>query len=244
MSAPLKQSTKNFYERFWKDSLYTLSYSFDSAVRDRYPAIKKVWGDMCLPNKVLDYGCGNGVLTYWLSCNGFGNEIYGVDVSRTGVNYANKSFIKERLTFTTLDELPELSITNFDVTVCSHVLEHIEHPELILKGISEKTEWLVLEVPLERCIWPALASFFLMKTREDNPVGHVNFWNKKTFRAFLAKADLLVVRDYHYVSAPFSPYTHIIKRIIELILLKLLGLHIYSKLMVTHYAVLIRKINE
>jgi SAM-dependent methyltransferase len=234
----------DFYEQFWADSLYQQSYAFDSAVRDRYPAIKIVCGDMRQAGKVLDYGCGNGVLTYWLWCNGFGNEIIGVDVSQTGINNAQKSFARQGLTFATIDALSGLAPGSFDVVVSSHVLEHIDHPEVALAGIADKAEWLVLEVPLEKCMWQDLVARLKRKSRKDNPLGHVNFWNKATFIQFLKKSGLLVIRDYQYVSAPYSPFNHWLKRGLELIVLNLIGIRIYSKLMATHYIVLARKIEK
>jgi len=233
-----------FYEQFWADSLYQQAYAFDSAVRDRYPAIKHVWGEMRQAGKVLDYGCGNGVLTYWLWSNGFGKEIMGVDVSRTGVNNAQKSFAREGLDFATIDALNSLSPHSFDVVVSSHVLEHIDQPEIALASISEKAEWLVLEVPLEKCIWPELVARLKGKSRKENPLGHVNFWDKTTFNQLLKRSGLLVVRHFHYVSAPYSPFNHWLKRGLELVALNLLGVRLYSKLLATHYIVLARKIEE
>lgn len=231
-----------FYEQFWADSLYQQAYAFDSAVRDRYPAIKKVWGEMRQAGKVLDYGCGNGVLTYWLWSNGFGMEIMGVDVSQTGVNNAQKSFARDGLVFDTIDALNDLAPHCFDVVVSSHVLEHIDQPEVVLASIAEKAEWLVLEVPLEKCIWPDLVARLKGKSRKDNPLGHVNFWSKATFNQLLKNSGLLVIRDFQYVSAPYSPFNHWLKRGVELIALNLIGLRLYSKLMATHYIVLARKI--
>lgn len=239
-----KKIGDDFYEQFWADSRYQQSYAFDSAVRDRYPAIKKVWGEMRQADKVLDYGCGNGVLTYWLWSNGFGVEIMGVDVSQTGVNNAQKSFPREGLTFATIDALNGLAPNSFDVVVSSHVLEHIDQPEVALASIAEKAEWLVLEVPLEKCIWPELVARLKGKSRKDNPLGHVNFWDKVTFKQFLQKSGLLVIRDYQYVSAPYSPFNHWLKRGLELMALNLIGMRLYSKLMATHYIVLARKIKN
>jgi SAM-dependent methyltransferase len=233
-----------FYEQFWADSLYQQAYAFDSAVRDRYPAIMKVWGDMRQAGKVLDYGCGNGVLTYWLWSNGFGKEIIGVDVSQTGIYNAQKSFAHQGLAFATIDAMNGLAPGSFDVVVSSQVLEHIFHPEVALAGISDKAQWLVLEVPLEKCFWPDLVARLKRKSRKENPLGHVNFWNKATFKQFLKMAGLLVIREYHYVSAPYSPFNHWLKRWVELVVLNLIGLRLYSKLMATHYIVLARKIKE
>jgi SAM-dependent methyltransferase len=236
-------SKDNFYEKFWEDFQYQQSYAFDSAVRDRYPAIQAVWGDLKKPVSVLDFGSGNGVLSYWLKSNGFGEQVVGVDVSQTGVDNANRAYGREGLNFATLDKLSEFKPGTFDVVVSSHVLEHIDEPAEALQSILDKAEWLVLEVPLEQCLWPELSSRLTGKVRADNPLGHVNFWTRDSFRDFLAKTGLMVVRDYHYASAPFSPFNSKLKRVIERIFLATVGLKFYSKIMATHYVVLARKIN-
>ncbi len=57
-------SDAGLYERFWQDADYQLAYAFVSAKRDRYPAIRRVWDDLPLPSRMLDYGCGNGPWPY------------------------------------------------------------------------------------------------------------------------------------------------------------------------------------
>jgi SAM-dependent methyltransferase len=232
-----------FYERFWADSQYQQAYAFDSAVRDRFPAVRKVWGDLLKPGAVLDFGCGNGVLTYWLKCNGFGDRIIGVDVSKTGVENARKAFGRPGLTYELAGYVDELGPDSFDVVVSSHVLEHIEQPEAVMRKIASKAEWLVLEVPLEKCLWPEISCLLRGKSRKDNPLGHVNFWCKQTFNDLLKDEGLLVVRDYHYASAPYSPFNHWAKRLLERVALSVLGLNLYSKVMATHYIVLARRIS-
>lgn len=230
----------DFYEKFWEDSQYQQSYAFDSAVRDRYPAIKKVWGDLLKPKTVLDFGCGNGVLTYWLKSNGFGEQIVGVDVSETGVTNARKAFGQSGLTYELVDQLGG---NFFDAVVSSHVLEHIDRPEDMLQQVCNKAEWIVIEVPLEKCIWPDLSCLLRGKERQENPLGHVNFWNKKTFNRLLEKCGLLVVKDYQYASAPYSPFNHWAKRLVERFMLSVIGLNLYSKIMATHYIVLARRVD-
>jgi len=234
----------DFYEKFWEDSQYQRSYAFDSAVRDRFPAIKNVWGDLKKPKLVLDFGCGNGVLTYWLKSNGFGEQVVGVDVSKTGVENARKEFGSDSLRYELVDYVDQLETGAFDAVVSSHVLEHIEQPEGMLKKIRSKAEWMVIEVPLEKCLWPDLSSFLRGKDRKDNSLGHVNFWNKKTFNRFIEKEGLLVVNDYQYASAPFSPFNHWAKCLVERVMLSILGLGFYSKIMATHYIVLARRVDS
>lgn len=230
----------DFYENFWVDADYQLAYAYDSAVRDRYPAIRRVWGEMRLPRRVLDYGCGNGVLTSWMHQNGFGTDDVGLDISQTGVQFAKSKFNQEGLNFYVLDPAADLhaQLGAFDTVVCSHVLEHVPQPERAVAQFLPLAEWFVIEVPLEQCVSER------MKSREQrlaNPVGHVNFWSRETFRTFLQKCGLIIIRDFRYASAPFSPYNSRVKRAVERSALAVLGTALYGTLLSTHYAVLARR---
>jgi SAM-dependent methyltransferase len=232
---------ESFYERFWQDADYQLSYALHSAVRDRFPAIQKVWGAMLPPRRVLDFGCGNGALAYWMHCHGFGSQIVGVDVSVTAVQFAQRQFARPGLSFhalSTTDGLTGLGV--FDVTIASHVLEHLEKPEEALVEMASLTEWLVLEVPLENCWVPRLNAALRSRHPATNPVGHVQFWTRESFRALVALSGLIVIRDFQYASAPFSRYQSRVKRLVERAALGLLGVPAYGRFLATHYAVLAR----
>ncbi|HXX74303.1 MAG TPA: class I SAM-dependent methyltransferase [Nitrospiraceae bacterium] len=232
------KQTAEFYERFWEKEDYQLAYAFDSAVRDRFPAILQVWGQLRSPHRVLDYGSGNGVLTSWMYANGFGNELVGIDISQAGVKYAARTFGKSEVVFKTFQPGEALDhLGCFDVVVSSHVLEHVAHPESSLAQMIPLSEWFVLEVPLEECVVQKCLSA-CGRNRLSNPVGHVNFWTKKKFRSFLQSCGLFVVRDFHYASAPFSQFNNLFKRILERAALHMLGISLYGQFMATHYAVL------
>jgi SAM-dependent methyltransferase len=234
---------QGFYERFWEDSDYTFRYAFDAAVRERYPAILKVWSGMRMPERVLDFGCGNGVLSYWMYCNGFGTAaIKGVDISETGVLQAQRNFARPGLDF----EVNDLSSDGgqdapYDVVVSSHVLEHVPNPGSTLERLLPLAEWFVLEVPLEKCAVQTLRWRLRGQSQSANALGHVNFWRKHEFRSFVEAHGLVIVKDYQYASAPFSPYNGMWKRRIERAMLGVLGLSAYSRVMATHYAVLARR---
>src|SRR5258707_833870 len=59
-----------FYEQYWEDADHHFEYNFEAAVQHRFPSICRVWGSLRAPGRVLDWGCGNGVLTYWMYENG------------------------------------------------------------------------------------------------------------------------------------------------------------------------------
>jgi len=238
-----KIKQNSFYEKFWEDYKYQESYAFYVAVQDRLPAIYKVWSNFEKPNKVLDFGCGNGVLTYLLKCSGFGKNILGVDVSEKGITYASKFFSGKDLSFKTMEEFNPSADEKFDLIISSHVFEHINDPEKSLENIKHLSDWFLLEVPLERALWPNFVAIFKKTPRENNSLGHVNFWNKMSFKSFIESKNLLIVKDFHYASAPFSKYNHWIKRLLQRALLQVLGVNAYSFFMATHFIVLARKRN-
>jgi len=230
-----------FYEQYWQDADYHLEYNFEAAVRHRFPSICRVWGSLRPPGRVLDWGCGNGVLTYWMFENGFGTEVLGVDVSETAIAHANERFARTRLSFRQM--VPGSStheLGRFDALVCSHVLEHLDDPIAALRDLHGLAEWYVFEVPLES----ALVTNFLAArrggSRSDNSVGHVQFWNRQGFRTVVAEAGYHVVRDNLYASSPLCRYVGARKRVLQRALLTLVGTDIYSRLMAVNYTVLAR----
>ena len=239
MDDKIKQNT--FYEEFWKDYKYQERYAFYVAVQDRLPAINNVWANFEKPNKVLDFGCGNGVLTYLLKSSGFGKNVLGVDISKEGIRNASKSFANKDISFKTIQEFITSKVDKFDLIVASHVFEHIRNPEQSLENIKHLSEWFLIEVPLEKALWPNFVAMLKRTPRENNNLGHVNFWNKNSFKSFIENRGLLIVKDFHYASAPFSKYNHWVKRLLQRALLKVLGVNTYSLLMSTHFIVLARK---
>ncbi|MEW6117625.1 MAG: class I SAM-dependent methyltransferase [Nitrospirota bacterium] len=230
---------KTFYEQFWADSNYTLRYAFDSAVRDRFPAIQKVWGELRPPSRLLDYGCGNGVLTYWMYSNRFGRDCLGIDISSTAIENARKQFARNGLEFRVFDpNKPIDDLGKFDVVVSSHVLEHVPEPRETIARILPLSEWVLIEIPLEDCLVQNTVALIRQKERKDNPLGHIHFWTKDKFRYLLESCGLLIIREYQYASAPFSPYNNKIKQLVERLALAVLGTRLYGQLMATHYIVL------
>lgn len=238
-----KITRDGFYEKFWEDYKYQESYAFYVAVKDRIPAIYRVWSNFEKPNKVLDFGCGNGVLTYLLKCSGFGKNILGIDISKKGITNASRFFASKDLSFKTIEDFNPTVDEKFDLIISSHVFEHINNPEKSLEEIKHLSDWFLIEVPLEKAFWPNFVAMLKKTPRENNTLGHVNFWNKMSFKSFIESKDLLIVKDFHYASAPFSKYNHWVKRLLQRVLLKVLGVTAYSFFMSTHFIVLARKQN-
>ena len=85
---------------------------------------------------ILDYGCGTGDhVTYPLACRD--HRVLGVDFHEASINEASRRYRLPNLSFQTaeIDELLKPG-QQFDLVVCSEVLEHLHKPQHFLETVS------------------------------------------------------------------------------------------------------------
>lgn len=78
-------------------------------------------------SKVLDIGCGNGNIALALGSLGF--NVKGIDIDETSVETANKINTFDNVVFEVADANKFTINDEFDVVICSEVLEHLPTPE-------------------------------------------------------------------------------------------------------------------
>jgi ubiquinone/menaquinone biosynthesis C-methylase UbiE len=103
--------------------------------------------------KILDLGCGDGVLLYLLSerTENFNIDFYGVDSSDIALQVASQK--NKSINFINSD-VYELSFENdfFDIIVSSDVIEHVTYPEKMLgeiKRVLRKDGFAVIGTPIK-----------------------------------------------------------------------------------------------
>lgn len=100
----------------------------------KYQLILDLIGKEIKGKKILDLGCGDGVLSYLFAKNGA--EVIGIDSSEEAIKFA-KEKCKDLKTIDFLSasvyDLP-YEDRRFDYIVCSDVIEHLKYP---LKMLSE-----------------------------------------------------------------------------------------------------------
>jgi 2-polyprenyl-3-methyl-5-hydroxy-6-metoxy-1,4-benzoquinol methylase len=151
--------------------------------------------------KILDVGCGNGWLDHILLKEGF--DVYGIDSSVSGIEWANQEhpgrfFVQNVLSQT----LPEpLRTHRFLVIISTEVIEHLYDPRgyvafcrqiLLQAGGGE----LIISTPYHGYV----KNLVLAATGKMDKhftalwdVGHIKFWSRKTLTQLLEEAGFQVI---------------------------------------------------
>jgi SAM-dependent methyltransferase len=228
----------DFYEQYWQDDAHNLNHCLTHAARFRVPSLLNVYGDLKRPLRVLDYGCGNGALTYWLARCGFGDDIIGIDISEAAVKKATARFGRPGLRFEVFDPLQSLEyLGRFDVVVSSHVLEHIPHPEEAIAQMSVLSDTFLFEVPLEDCATMNARASLKGVSRTTLSDNHLHFWDKHSFEKFVRSTGLLVLRQNWYSSGAHAPSRARLLRSFQRGLLKVNG-DLYSSVFGSNFTIL------
>ena len=98
--------------------------------------------------KILDIGCAFG---YFLKNIGKSFKLYGIDISEYAIGRAKKILPKAKLICADASESMPFQKNYFDVVTAFHVIEHVKHPESIIKNIKKVLKpggYLFLEAPI------------------------------------------------------------------------------------------------
>ncbi|MEW6668805.1 MAG: class I SAM-dependent methyltransferase [Thermodesulfobacteriota bacterium] len=94
-----------------------------------------------LPRKgrILDFGCGYGILTNLLALRSPDRELVGIDLNRDRIGVAARSVAGRRNIRFHLGDVETLDPEPFDAVVMTDVLHHIDdlHVEILLKKIRQ-----------------------------------------------------------------------------------------------------------
>jgi ubiquinone/menaquinone biosynthesis C-methylase UbiE len=172
---------KDAYERLYVDN--PMNDAWDTMC-GRYKAenVHTVLGHYIEPaaSSLLECGSGNGGVLQWF---GKFRSVYALDLSEAALNLLRGRNIPNLVEARAFDgytiPYPDKS---FDVAACLHVLEHVEHPRIVLRELKRVSTYQVLEIPLDYSVGvDSNVDYFL-------GYGHINIFTPTTFR-FLLKTE-------------------------------------------------------
>ncbi len=152
------------------------------------------------PKTVLEIGCGTGAILRELHRRGIGRDLYGIDYSESAIAYAQSQSPQIGYFAGDVTE-PNLPVPeeHFDLIVISHVLEHLEEPDRILRAIGALSFGvMVAEVPLENLAAGRVKA--LMRNQRMNRAGHVQFFDENTFRGVLNSCGFRIDAERRYAN--------------------------------------------
>lgn len=148
------------------------------------------------PTRMLDVGCGEGVVLRHLDRHLKGVTVIGLDVDGTGLRVA-QSQNSVSLVQGSVYALPFAS-ASFDLVLCCEVLEHVEDPDAALAELSRvSSHRVLLSVPNEP-IW-RLSNMARGKYLRHfgNTTGHIQHWTRWAFlRQVRAHLEVSEVRSW------------------------------------------------
>lgn len=191
----------DLYDEYWSKSELRGDDSF------KWPHIKRL-----LPKnekiKILDFGCGDGILIKYMKRNNPKSLFYGVDVSKKIIQINKKkiSFAKFYVTFDG-GRLP-FPNNSFDFIVSTDVIEHIYDTEYAFRELSRVLKpngKILLSTPYNgiiKNILVVIINFDLV----FSPTGpHIRFFTRKSLSACLRKVGLVPLKfDYFGRFYPIS----------------------------------------
>ena len=123
--------------RWWdKDSEFKPLHDINPL---RLNYIKEQCGGSIKDKRILDVGCGGGILCESLALEGA--EVVGIDLAEAGLEVAKLHLLESGLDVNyqkiTAEEFAESNAETFDIVTCMEMLEHVPEPSSIIKSCSK-----------------------------------------------------------------------------------------------------------
>jgi SAM-dependent methyltransferase len=104
--------------------------------------------------RVLDIGCGGSHYQQWLAQKAA--EVVGVDILPDRIQMSVRNNTSPNVRYELIDVTERLPQGDFDVVICSHVLEHLDDPVSLLRKLASRVPRLLVKVPLVDSHWMKL----------------------------------------------------------------------------------------
>lgn len=144
--------------------------------------------------KVLEYGAGEGSILQRLDQNDQFRELYALEISDSGIEQIEKRQLKNLKEVKKFDGYNTGYANNeFDLVYCAHVIEHVEHPRLLLREIKRISKYQVFEIPLD------YSKNVDSKSEHFLNYGHINIYTPSLFKFLLKTEGFNVENETHSI---------------------------------------------
>jgi SAM-dependent methyltransferase len=192
---------KNLYENYRETKYNDIRDFYEPGYKDKQKILDEPIGYKKDIEKFLDFIKYQPLILDWGGDDGKNTPF---------LETANKIHIyeltdKELLNNCEKIELEEIPNYNYDLIVCSNVLEHVSYPKELVKDITEcmkEDTILYIEVPYENLMAESDGSLDLYKSKKHWHE-HINFYSKKSLYSLVESCGLEIIKDqvYNYKKA-------------------------------------------
>ncbi|MBX3358598.1 MAG: class I SAM-dependent methyltransferase [Phycisphaeraceae bacterium] len=158
--------------------------------------------DLCsaVPHSsIIEIGAGDGAILNLLDAQGFGERLHALEISESGLEAFGKKSWQRLVEVKRFDgyhaPYPDDA---FDLAILSHVVEHVEHPRMLLYEAARIARHVFVEVPLE-C---HSGNTHLRRDFVLDSTGHINFYNADLIRLLLQTSGLRVLDQKVSIQSP------------------------------------------
>jgi ubiquinone/menaquinone biosynthesis C-methylase UbiE len=143
---------------------------------------------------VLEVGAGEGSILNWLSEWNFCTNLNCVEISESGIAMIKSKNITGLNDILLFDgyKIPYPD-SHFDLVICSHVLEHVEHERILLREIKRVSKYQIFEVPVD------FSLYVDKKLKHFLSYGHINIYTPALFRFLIKSENFNVLSDICYL---------------------------------------------
>ncbi len=145
-------------------------------------------------SKVLDIGCGKGILTYDIAKKS--KFVLGIDINKNSIDIAKKNFHRDNIKYIVADCTKYNFREKFDYIILSNVLEHIKERVVLLNKLKQYCNIFLIRIPIINRNWLTIykkelgLEYMLTKS-------HYIEYTLASFKKELEKAELVI--DYHSI---------------------------------------------
>jgi ubiquinone/menaquinone biosynthesis C-methylase UbiE len=182
-----------------------LSRTLESAYNEQYSDEMTEWRELGGKHKaqniidvcgghhfrnVLECGAGEGGILEFLDRASVFDELSAIEISESGISQIKKRNLSRLREVRKFDgyQIPYPD-KHFSMAFCSHVIEHVEHPRILLRELKRVSDFQVFEIPLDFSVGvDRRVQLFLS-------YGHINIYTPSLFRFLLKTEGFQILKE-------------------------------------------------